>query len=57
MAPPMDAEAIGRAIVELMADPALRAACGETLRRRVETYFTSEISAARYAALYHDLVA
>ncbi|MFC3630817.1 GT4 family glycosyltransferase PelF [Paracoccus angustae] len=57
VAPPMDADAIGRAIVELMADPALRAACGDTLRRRVETYFTSEISAARYAALYHELVA
>ena len=50
-------EAIGRAIVELLADPALRAACGETLRKRVETYFTSELSAARYSALYEELVA
>ncbi|MCQ0971427.1 GT4 family glycosyltransferase PelF [Paracoccus sp. TK19116] len=57
VAPPMDAEAIGQAITELMADPVLRAACGETLRKRVETYFTSEISAARYAALYRELVA
>ena len=52
-----DADAIGQAIVELMADPALRAACGETLRKRVEMYFTSEISAGRYAALYQELVA
>ena len=57
VAPPMDAGAIGQAITALMADPALRAACGDTLRKRVETYFTSEISAARYAALYHELVA
>ncbi|MTE01484.1 DUF3492 domain-containing protein [Paracoccus sp. YIM 132242] len=57
VAPPMDAGAIGRAIVELLADPALRAACGETLRRRVETHFTSDISAARYGALYRELVA
>jgi len=52
----MDAAAIGAAIVELMADPALRATCGETLRRRVQAYFTSEISAARYADLYRELV-
>lgn len=57
IAPPMDAEAIGAAIAELMADPGLRAACGEVLRRRVQTYFTSEISAGRYADLYRELVA
>lgn len=57
VAPPMDAPAIGRAIIDLMADPALRAACGDTLRKRVETYFTSERSAARYSALYRELVA
>jgi len=57
VAPPMDADAIGAAIVELMTDEALRLACGENLRRRVERYFTSEISAGRYARLYHELVA
>lgn len=57
VAPPMDAEAIGRAVVELMSDDALRRECGETLRRRVERYFTSETSAGRYAALYRGLVA
>lgn len=57
VAPAMDADAIGAGIVELMTDEALRLACGENLRRRVELYFTSEISAARYARLYHDLVA
>lgn len=57
VAPPMDAAAIGAAIVELLADPDLRRTCGETLRKRVETYFTSEISARRYAALYAELAA
>lgn len=57
VAPPMDAEAVGAAIVELAADPALRAACGEVLRQRVRTYFTSEISASRYEALYRELTA
>jgi hypothetical protein len=35
----------------------LRRQCGDTLRRRVETYFTSELSAQRYAALYEELMA
>ena len=52
----MDADAIGRAIPELLRDEDLRRRCGEALRRRVETYFTSEISAQRYAALYSELM-
>jgi glycosyltransferase involved in cell wall biosynthesis len=55
--PPMDAEAIGAAAVELLRDPALRRRCGETLRRRVERGFTSETSAARYGALYDRVCA
>ena len=57
IAPPMDAAAIGAATVELLSDDALRRACGETLRRRVETAFTSEASSSRYAALYAELAA
>jgi len=57
VAPPMDTEAIGAAIVELLQDAELRRRCGETLRKRVEQYFTSELSAARYQALYEDLEA
>lgn len=57
VAPPMDAEAIGAGIVELLADEKLRLDCGENLRRRVEQHFTSEISAGRYASLYQGLVA
>lgn len=57
VAPVMDVEAIGTAIADLLADDALRAEYGDTLRRRVELYFTSEGSAAHYARLYRDLIA
>jgi glycosyltransferase involved in cell wall biosynthesis len=57
VAPPMDAAAIGQAIAELLGDPDLRRQCGETLRRRVQAYFTSDLSARRYAALYEELMA
>lgn len=57
VAPPMDSEAIGKAVVELLADDEFRRQCGETLRRRVERYFTSEASAARYADVYSQLMA
>ncbi|WP_252930614.1 GT4 family glycosyltransferase PelF [Paracoccus sp. 08] len=57
VAPPMDADAVGAAIVELAADPSLRTACGKALRQRVRTYFTSDLSASRYQALYQDLMA
>lgn len=53
--PPMDAKAIGEAIIELLSDRELSRQCGATLRKRVETYFTSELSAQRYASLYAEL--
>ena len=57
VAPPMDAAGLAAATVELLADDDLRRRCGETLRRRVEAGFTSEASAASYAALYQELLA
>lgn len=57
IAAPMDADAIGRGIIELLEDPDLRKRCGAILKKRVETYFTSEISAQRYSALYAELLA
>ena len=51
----MDPEGTADAILALMSDPELRRACGERLRQRVNRYFTSDASAARYAALYRDL--
>ncbi|MFV0472657.1 MAG: GT4 family glycosyltransferase PelF [Pikeienuella sp.] len=57
VAPVMDAEAIGEAIADLLADDELRAEYGETLRKRVELYFTSEGSAGQYARLYSELSA
>jgi glycosyltransferase involved in cell wall biosynthesis len=57
VAPPMDPDALGAAVLKLLEDPELRRSCGETLRARVEAGFTSEASAARYAALYRELAA
>uniref|UniRef100_A4WZW4 Uncharacterized ABC-type transport system permease components-like protein n=1 Tax=Cereibacter sphaeroides (strain ATCC 17025 / ATH 2.4.3) TaxID=349102 RepID=A4WZW4_CERS5 len=53
--PPMDSQAIGAAVAELLADAGERARCGAVLRRRVETAFLSETSAARYRTLYERL--
>lgn len=53
----MDPEGIADAVLNLMNDPDLRRTCGERLRQRVNRYFTSEASAARYSALYRDLEA
>ena len=55
IAPAMDSAAIGEGIVELLADPRLRAECGAILMRRVEQHFTSDDSAARYLDLYKEL--
>ncbi len=52
----MDPQAVAEAIRELLLDPELRQARGEALRTRVHRDFTSEQSAARYAALYRVLV-
>ena len=54
--PPMDSDAIGAGIVELLADRQERERCGAVLKRRVETYFTSEISSRRYRDLYAELI-
>ena len=53
--PPMDPDALGAAVVQLLSDNGLRRACGDVLRKRVETSFTSEISANAYQMLYRDL--
>lgn len=57
VAPPMDAAAIAAGIVALIGDADERRRCGEVMRARVKTYFTSELSAARYGALYDELIA
>jgi polysaccharide biosynthesis protein PelF len=48
-------DAIASAVERLLADPALRQSYGETLRKRVRTYYTSERAARAYADLYRDL--
>ena len=54
--PVMDSDAIGKAVVELLGDGALRRSCGEALRRRVATRFTSKSASDQYRALYADLI-
>lgn len=54
--PPMDPKAVGQAVIELLSNDALRKDCGETLRLRVEQYFTSEASSRRYADLYSEVL-
>lgn len=54
--PPMDTDAIGAAVVELLQDKDLRRRCGEVLRARVATHFTSAKSASQYLNLYSDLI-
>jgi len=53
--PPMNPQALAQATTALLTDPALRARCGQAMRRRVETHFTSGASAAQYGAMYRDL--
>lgn len=55
--PPMDARAIGAAVVELLLDDRRRKAMGNALRRRVEISYSSEASAAAYRDLYLELCA
>lgn len=55
--PLMSPEATAEALAEMLTNEKLRRSCGETLRRRVQTYFTSEASAARYSKLYDELMA
>jgi len=55
--PLMAPEATAEAVSGLLRDETLRRCCGETLRQRVQIYFTSEASAARYTALYDKLMA
>jgi polysaccharide biosynthesis protein PelF len=54
--PPMDTQAIGAAVVELLQDDDLRRRCGAALRTRVATHFTSAKSSSQYMDLYHDLI-
>lgn len=51
VAPAETAAAVGT----LLRDHAHRRACGDALRRRVETYYTSEQAAAAYRDLYQQL--
>lgn len=55
--PPRDPEALGRAILRLASNAALRERMGEAGRRRVGAHFSLEACVGRYARLYRSLLA
>ncbi|UUU20144.1 glycosyltransferase [Streptomyces sp. DSM 40750] len=56
LVPPRDPEALARAVGELLADPAARAACGATGRRRVLRRYCWDRVAAATEAAYEEVV-
>ncbi len=50
-----DGDALAKAILGLLRDPALRAEMGRRARRKVEREFSMEAVSARYVALYEEL--
>jgi len=54
--PPGEAEALARAVVELLDDPARARALGHRARERVEAVFGARAQAEEYLALYRRLV-
>ena len=54
--PPMDAGAIGSALVKLMGDDQLRETLGKAARKRVEELFTQRSVADQYRQLYKRCV-
>lgn len=53
---PRDPEALARAIVRLLADPALAQVYGAAARQRVEEHFSATNVARRLSAIYDDLL-
>lgn len=56
LVPPGDAEALSRAMVRVLTDPALGRSLGEAGRARVRSEFTPERMAARHLALYREVL-
>lgn len=52
LAAPFDPAALARAVLDLVADPAVAAACGRAARRTIEAGFTLGHQAERYEALF-----
>ena len=56
LVPPGDSEALGRAMLRVLTDPALARSLGEAGRARVRSEFTPERMAARHLALYREVL-
>jgi glycosyltransferase involved in cell wall biosynthesis len=52
-----DAEALADIVERGLADPAAMAGAGEALRQRAQTHFTSAVMAAKYEALFQEIIA
>lgn len=48
--------ATAKALAELLGDPAMRARCGEAMRRRTETYYNKRVVDRLYRGLYDSLL-
>jgi glycosyltransferase involved in cell wall biosynthesis len=55
LVPPKDADALAKAILELLDSPGKAEAMGKAGRRRVERLFSSQAMAKKYEALYESL--
>jgi glycosyltransferase involved in cell wall biosynthesis len=56
LAPPEDPEAMARAIVSMLEDPAVAAAMGRRARSTIEGGYTIRAVAGRYQELYHSML-
>ena len=56
LVPPLDPEAMARAILRLLKNPEEAKRMGENGRRRVEAEFSLEVHVQKIQALYHSLL-
>lgn len=56
LVPPEDSPALARAITELLAEPQLRRAIGDSARQRARQMFSAEVFAERHLQLYRTLL-
>jgi glycosyltransferase involved in cell wall biosynthesis len=54
--PLADPQATAKALAALLGDPAMRARCGEAMRRRTETYYNKRVVDRIYRDLYDNLL-
>ena len=53
--PPMDTHSMASAMINLLSDSQFRFVCGENLKHRVSSLYTSEVAHRAYEALYQEV--